>query len=61
MLPFVEIEIGDPNEDEFYYLFQLYCESFGIEYRKDVVHYLIDKYYRPVNRAMRGHVMSELT
>ncbi len=48
-----KIEIGDPNEEEFYYLFQLYCDSFGIEFRKDVVSYLIEKYYRPVNRAMR--------
>lgn len=48
-----KIEIGDPSEEEFHYLFQLYCESFCIEYRKEVVNYLIDTYYRPVNRAMR--------
>ena len=48
-----KIEIGDPNEEEFHYLFRLYCESFGCEYRKEVVNNLIARHYRPVNRAMR--------
>src|SRR5207244_3123211 len=48
-----KIEIDDPNEDEFHYLFRLYAEAFGCEYRKDVVNYLIETHYRPVNRAMR--------
>ncbi len=48
-----KIEVGDPNTEEFHYLFKLYCGSFDCEYRKDVVNYLIDTHYRPRNRAMR--------
>jgi predicted ATPase with chaperone activity len=48
-----KIEVGDPSAEEFHYLFQLYCESFNCDYRKDVVNYLIDTHYRPRNRAMR--------
>jgi len=48
-----KIEIGDPSVEEFHYLFKLYCQNFGCEYRKDVVTYLIDTHYRPLNRAMR--------
>ena len=31
----------------------LSAETLGCEYRKEVVKYLIDTHYRPVNRAMR--------
>jgi len=48
-----KIEVGDPSEEEFHYLFKMYCESFGCEYRKEVVKYLIDTHYRPMNRALR--------
>ncbi len=48
-----KIHTGDPTDDEFYFLFQLYCEKFGCEYRKDVVTYLLDTYYRPCRRAKR--------
>jgi predicted ATPase with chaperone activity len=48
-----KIEVGDPGAEEFHFLFKLYCESFGCEYRKDVVNYLIETHYRPRNRAMR--------
>jgi len=48
-----KIHTADPTDDEFYFLFQLYCNKFGCEYRKDVVTYLLDKYYRPCRRAKR--------
>lgn len=48
-----KIEVHDPSEEEFHYLFRLYCEQAGCEYRKDVVNYLIDTHYHSVNRAMR--------
>jgi predicted ATPase with chaperone activity len=48
-----KIHTSDPTDEEFHYLFQLYCEKFGCEYRKDVVTYLLDKYYRPTERPKR--------
>lgn len=48
-----KIHTSDPSDDEFYFLFQLYCSKFGCEYRKDVVTYLLDTYYRPCGRAKR--------
>lgn len=48
-----KIEIGDPNEQEFHYLFQLYGKSFGCEYRREVVDYLIEHHYRARGRSLR--------
>jgi predicted ATPase with chaperone activity len=48
-----KIHTSDPTDDEFHYLFQLYCDKFGCEYRKDVVTYLLDKYYHPCGRPKR--------
>ena len=48
-----KIEIGNPDDDEFHDLFQLYAKSFGCEYRADVVDYLLETHYRGVQRPMR--------
>jgi predicted ATPase with chaperone activity len=48
-----KIEITNPSTEEFHYLFKLYCGTFGCEYRKDVVQYLIDTHYKPLGRSMR--------
>ena len=48
-----KIKIGDPDEDEFHRLFQLYARPFGCEYRQEVVDYLMEKHYRPAGRPMR--------
>ena len=48
-----KIEIGDPSEKEFQFLFELYARSMGCEYDKDVVTYLIQKHYGPSKRPMR--------
>jgi hypothetical protein len=48
-----KIEIGDPGPDEFHALFKLYAQRYKCEYRREVVDYLIDTHYRPVNRPMR--------
>jgi len=48
-----KIEIVDPDEDEFQHLFELQAAATGIEYRREAVEYLLEKYYRPVERAMR--------
>ena len=51
-IPF-KIEIGDPSEEEFHQLFQLYCKSFGCEYRPEVIEDLLDRHYRPLKRHLR--------
>ena len=51
-IPF-KIEIGDPSEDEFHQLFQLYAKSFGCEYRREVVEDLLARHYRPSGRHLR--------
>lgn len=48
-----KIEIGDPAREEFHRLFQFEARKYGCEYKKEPVEYLIEKYYRPVNRPLR--------
>lgn len=48
-----KIEIGDPSEEEFYQLFQLYSKNFGCEYHHEAVEHLLDTYYRPTGRKLR--------
>ena len=48
-----QIEIGDPTEDEFQRLFQLYANSFGCEYREEIVEGLLERHYRPSHRPLR--------
>jgi len=51
-IPF-KIEIGDPSEDEFHHLFELYARTFGCEYRREYIDDLIARHYRPTNRHLR--------
>lgn len=48
-----KIEVEDPGEVEFFRLFEIHAEKLGIEYRKEVVEYLIATHYRSANRRMR--------
>jgi predicted ATPase with chaperone activity len=48
-----KIEVDDPDAEEFHYLFQLHAGSMGFACRSEDVEYLIEKHYRPQNRAMR--------
>ena len=48
-----KIQMTDPSDDEFHYLFRIYSEKLGCEYRKDVVNYLLEKHYRQTGRAKR--------
>ena len=48
-----KIEVTDPDEQEFKRLFEMQAERFHCEYRQEVVEYLVQKHYRPHNRAMR--------
>ena len=51
-IPF-KIEIGDPSEEEFQQLFQLYAKTFGCEYRREAVEDLLARHYRPTHRHLR--------
>jgi hypothetical protein len=48
-----KIEVGDPSEAEFHVLFQAVAQTFGCQYRAEVVEYLVGKHYRPMNRSPR--------
>jgi predicted ATPase with chaperone activity len=48
-----KIEIGDPTEEEFHRLFQLYSPAFRCEYRESAVNHLIDEHYHRRNRPFR--------
>ncbi len=48
-----KIEVIDPSESEFRELFQLMCGSLGMDYREEVIDYLIESHYRPMERPFR--------
>jgi hypothetical protein len=48
-----KIEIKDPTDEEFRELFRLVAPKMSIEYRDDVIDYLIDHHYRRVHRPLR--------
>ena len=48
-----KIEVTDPSEDEFRQLFRIMTPKVGLEYRDEVVSYLIEKHYQSVNRPFR--------
>ena len=47
------IELTDPDEEEFHYLFQIAADNTGCYYDPDGVDHLLNKYYRPFNRPLR--------
>jgi hypothetical protein len=51
-IPF-KIEILDPSEEEFQFLFELYAATFGCEYRREAVEDLLKRHYRPTRRRLR--------
>ncbi len=48
-----KIDVHDPSEETFRQLFKRLAPEMGIEYRKDSVDYLIEKYYSSTGRGMR--------
>ncbi|MGD9723984.1 MAG: AAA family ATPase [Pirellulales bacterium] len=48
-----KIEVNDPSEDEFRDLFKMMAPKMGFEYKEEVVDYLLETHYRPMNRPMR--------
>jgi len=49
-----KIMIPNPTLHEYYLLFQRVCESKGVPFNKEGFSYLVDKYYRRMNRALRA-------
>jgi hypothetical protein len=48
-----KIEVGDPSMAEFRMLFEVFCRSFGCQFRPEAVDYLVEKHYRHAKRALR--------
>jgi predicted ATPase with chaperone activity len=48
-----KIEIRDPSERQYRQIWQLVCRNREVEYDERGVDYLIEKWYRPVNRPFR--------
>jgi len=48
-----KIEIGDPSPTEFHELFEIYCDRFNCDYRKEVVDYLLNTHFLSVGRRLR--------
>ncbi len=48
-----KIEVVDPTEEQFRELFRLMAPKLNLEYREDVVDYLIETHYKAVNRPFR--------
>jgi len=49
-----KIQVLDPSPDEFHRLFKVIAPTQGFQYDKQVVDYLIDTHYKPINRPMRA-------
>ncbi len=49
-----KIMIPNPTLQEYYLLFQRVCQSNGVSFDKEGFSYLVDKYYRSMNRALRA-------
>jgi len=47
------IELDDPDEQEFQYLFQIAADKTNCRFNPDAVEWLLDTHYRNCNRALR--------
>ena len=48
-----KVNVPDPDEDEFYRLFELTAPVAGCDYKPEAVKYLLERHYRPGARPMR--------
>lgn len=48
-----KINVADPTEEQFREIFRLMCDRRGIEYDDSAFRYMLDTYYRPMNRPLR--------
>src|SRR5690606_15040644 len=49
-----KMEIGDPNEAQFREIFVNYCGTSGVEYKPQMLDYLIQKHYVEADRGFRA-------
>jgi hypothetical protein len=49
-----KIEVGDPDEESFLQIMRLVCDANNVPYEDAAGHYIIERYYRPKNRHLRG-------
>lgn len=49
-----KIEIPDPDREGFTKIFELVCHQKGIEFKKEMVDYLVQTHYLPKNRGFRA-------
>ena len=49
-----KIEIPDPTPEEFGAIFQRVCKEQGVAFNKPAVDYLLERWYRPYDRHLRG-------
>lgn len=47
------IELGDPEEQEFQYLFQIAAEKYNCDYNPEAVEWLLQEHYRSTGRPLR--------
>jgi hypothetical protein len=49
-----KIEVGDPDEAAFLKILRLVCNANSVPYEEEAGHYIIERYYRPKQRHLRG-------
>jgi hypothetical protein len=49
-----KIEVGDPDEEAFLKILRMVCAANNVPYQEDAGHYIIERYYRPKGRHLRG-------
>lgn len=49
-----KMEIGDPTEEQFREIFVNFCAASGLEYKPEMLDYLIEKHYRQAGRGFRA-------
>ncbi|MGQ9922177.1 MAG: ATPase [Desulfobacca sp.] len=47
-----KIRLDHINREQFHAIFQLVCQNYQVEYQPEVVEYLLETYYDPINRPM---------
>jgi hypothetical protein len=48
-----KIEVVDPTEEEFHFLFEIMAKQLGIGYHREAVDYLLQSFYKKTERPMR--------
>ena len=49
-----KIEVGDPDVESFLSIMKLVCNANNVPYEEAAGHYIIERYYKPKHRHLRG-------